>query len=314
MARQTRRKGARKDVHATITQNIIEAIEKGQATNELPWRRDHLLPIRFSVGRPYRGVNVLNLWAESMLRGFSSPYWAGFGTWKNQGGSVKGQTGSIVVYSGTKERESKDGELETVRYLRYFTVFNRDQVSGLTVGESAETENSSAVDGDAGKVVEHLCKRHNVLVIVHGDAAFYTPVTDSITMPDKARFSDTAEGDADTGYATTLAHELVHATAHSSRCERSVGSWGTPEYAREELVAELGSAFVCARLGIGYHGVSGHAGYVEGWLTELRSDPTALFKASKLASDACDYLVSDNPEDVDAEDANVSLNATAVPM
>jgi len=297
MAKIRRRQSAPKDVHAIITQNIIEAIEKGQATDELPWRKSQYLPIRFAERRAYRGVNVLNLWAESMLRGFSSPYWAGFNTWKALGGSVKGQSGAIVVYSGTKERESKDGDTETVRFLRYFTVFNREQVSGLTVDESADSQLSNAVDGQTGAVVEQLCTTHSVPVIVKGEEAFYTPKTDTITMPDKTRFINTLSGDADAGYASTLAHELVHATSHTNRCDRTIGQWGSIEYAREELVAELGSAFVCARLGIGYHGVEGHAGYIDNWLSLLRADSSALFKASQLASEACDYLVCDDEDD-----------------
>ncbi len=224
------------------------------------------------------------------------------------GGSVKGQSGAIVVYSGTKERESTDGDTETVRFLRYFTVFNREQVTGLALDETAETVRSSAVDGQAGPVVEQLCTAHAVPVIVHGDQAFYTPKTDTITMPDKSRFIDTLSGDADAGYASTLAHELVHATSHTSRCDRTIGRWGTIEYAHEELVAELGSAFVCARLGIGYHGVAGHAGYIESWLNILRADSSALFKASQSASEACDFLVSDDNENINTNELN-NVNA-----
>ena len=194
-------------------------------------------------------------------------------------------------YSGTNERESKEGDTETVRFMRYFTVFNRDQVSDLTIDDSVESPSSSAVDGQAGLLVEQLCQSHSVQVIAKGDEAFYTPATDTITMPDKKRFIDTPSGDADNGYASTLAHELVHASSHTNRCDRPIGQWGTVEYAREELVAELGSAFVCAKLDIGYHGVEGHAGYIDNWLSLLRSDSSALFKASQLASEACDYLL-----------------------
>ena len=239
----------KKDVHATITNNIIQAIESGKTSLELPWRHTECLPLRISNGKPYQGVNVLGLWAVSMIKRYSSPYWGGFRTWQDMGGQVrKGEKGSTVVHSRLVEIENKNGETDTIIKSRSFAVFNGDQVDGIDNDAELPEENPMLDAMEASAEVEALCECNDVKLVIGGSSAHYDPRKDEIAMPDKELFVGTSSMNADLGFASTLAHELVHWTGHKDRCDRFSSTTTKASYAHEELIAELGSAFLCHEL------------------------------------------------------------------
>ena len=284
------------DVHQTITDNIIAAIEAGETTTGMPWVSAGGLPIKLSDGTPYQGVNVLNLWAAAALRGYRSTQWGGFGTWRSKGGCVRrGEKGTAVVYAGRVEREDKTtGETSLRSFAKSFTVFNRDQVDGLDAEPAPDVapapDATTGGDWPAADRVDELARRLGARVRRGGGQAFYRPSTDEITVPEYTDFRGTATQTPEAGYASTLAHELVHWTAPKARADRDVVP-GAQGYAREELVAELGAAFLAPLLGFAYCGVADHAGYIAHWLDLLKSDNRAIGKAAGEASRAARWLV-----------------------
>ena len=284
------------DVHQTITDNIIAAIEAGETTTGMPWVSAGGLPIKLSDGTPYQGVNVLHLWAVAALRGYRSAQWGGFGTWRSKGGCVRrGEKGTAVVYAGRVEREDRTtGETSLRSFARSFTVFNRDQVDGLDADAAPEAAPASDAttrgDWHAADRTDELARRLGARVRRGGGQAFYRPSTDEITVPEYTDFRGTATQTPEAGYASTLAHELVHWTAPKARADRDVVP-GAQGYAREELVAELGAAFLAPLLGFAYCGVADHAGYIAHWLDLLKSDNRAIGKAAGEASRAARWLV-----------------------
>lgn len=280
------------DVHQTITDNIIAAIEAGQTTTGMPWVSAGGLPMKLSDGTPYQGVNVLHLWAVASLRGYRSAQWGGFATWRQKGGCVRrGEKGTAVVYAGRMEREDPaTGETALRSFAKSFTVFNRDQIDGLDELEAEPAPAAAGRDWPAADRVDELARRLSVRVFRGGRQAFYRPSTDEITVPEYTDFRGTATQTPEAGYASTLAHELVHWTAPKARADRDVVP-GAQGYAREELVAELGAAFLAPSLGFAYGGVADHAGYIAGWLELLKGDSRAIGKAAGDASRAARWLL-----------------------
>ena len=299
----------RTDVHAAITAAVIEAIERGETTTGMPWAGATSLPIKASDGTPYRGLNVLHLWAVASLRGYASPVWGGFGTWRARGGHVRrGERGTRVVYAGpidepasTENGRKSDGSAGTTngtagdrprRFARSFTVFNRDQVDGLAEEKATAIEPRDPHEHDAGAVerIDGFAAALGARVHRRGARAFYDRCTDEVTVPPLERFVGTATQTPGTGYASTLAHELVHWSGRVGRAAREIEP-GRVGYAREELVAELGAAYLAPELGFAHCGVADHAGYVAGWLELLRSDTFAIAHASRDASSAASWLL-----------------------
>jgi len=282
--------------HSEITNKIIKAIEDGKDSFTMPWINNTSMPVRASTGERYRGINILNLWMDAELFGYQSNEWAGYATWKKKGGQVrKGSKGSIVVHFSMKEKEDKKtGEKSMIPLSRTFKVFNRDCVDGLPEIEHEFPTNTSVTD--CGDEVLALAERVGCNVKIEGSRAFYRPSTDDVTMPLRELFIERENISADVAFASTLCHELVHFTGHSSRLDRDLDKRDKPSYAFEELVAELGSSFLCADLGFNYSGVEDHAGYIASWLKVLKSDNTAIFRASALASKAAEYIFEGNEE------------------
>ena len=284
-------------IHLSITQTLIEAIRAGASTGRLPWRGAER-PIKLSDGTPYRGVNVLHLMAVSSLRGYDSPLWGGFGGWRKLGGHVRrGEHGTRVLYAApieAREEDAREGRAPAEvrrRIVRTYTVFNREQVDGLPAEPvaSVEARGERQCQG-ASERADAFARALGAKIHHGGTVACYLPGRDLIRMPDRARFIDTEHVTADVGYASTLAHELVHWSASPERVDRACGPRGTSEYAREELVAELGAAFLAPELGFDYCGNADHAGYLTFWLAHLESDERALFEASADASTAVRWL------------------------
>jgi antirestriction protein ArdC len=283
------------DVYERITGRIVAELEQGVRPWLKPWSAEHAAgritrPLRFN-GMPYQGINVLMLWGEAVAKGFAAPIWMTFKQAQEIGGHVrKGEHGSLVVYADRirkTERDEATGEEaeREIPFLKGYTVFNVEQVQGLPqhfyglaeprldpVQRNARADEFFAATG--------ADVRHG------GERAYYTMAEDRVQMPPFEAFRD-AES-----YYATLAHELTHWTRHPSRLERDFGRkrWGDEGYAMEELVAELGAAFLSADLDLTPEPREDHAAYIGSWLKVLKNDKRAIFTAASYAQRAADYL------------------------
>jgi antirestriction protein ArdC len=286
---------SRADIYARITDRIVADLERGVRPWTEPWTVANTAgritrPLRHN-GQPYSGVNVILLWSEAVARGFTSPTWMTFKQAAELGGHVrKGETGSIVVYASRFTKTETDGGDEVARdipFLKAYTVFCVDQIDDLPedyVGRPATVstpiERNAHADtffANTGAVVRH-----------GGTMAFYAPSSDHVQMPPIERFRD-AES-----YVAVRAHETVHWTAPSHRINRDLSRYGKDrsERAREELVAELGSCFLCADLGIvpELEPRPDHASYLASWLEVLSNEKRFIFSAAAHAQRAVAYL------------------------
>jgi antirestriction protein ArdC len=289
-----------KDVYSRITDKIVAALEQGTRPWIQPWACGHVAgpvsrPLRGN-GVPYAGINVLVLWATAMEKGYAAPIWMTFRQAKEFGAHVKkGEKGSLVVYANTITRTEEDENGEeserTIPFMKGYTVFNVEQIEGLPAHFTAEAPprlNPEQRIARAERIFECLGAdiRHG------GNSAYYAPGPDHVQMPDFTAF-ESAES-----YYATLAHECTHWTRHEKRLDRDLGrkSWGDAGYAMEELVAELGAAFVCADLKLTLEPREDHAAHIAGWLKVLKEDKRAVFTAAAHAQKAADFLHSLQPE------------------
>ena len=287
--------GRRRDVYRDITDKIVTAIQIGAPEFEMPWHQSGA-----SLGRPvnaytdmaYRGVNVVALWTAAQFGHFSTRYWATYKQWRMLGVQVRErERGSLIVFFKETERDvydEKEGEMATETYLvaRSSFVFNADQVEGW---QTPDPLPKSQVD--ALEEVERFIASTNAAIAHGGDRAFYRPSEDRIQMPDRERFVGSKTSSATEAYYATVLHELTHWTSHKSRLDRELGQrFGDGAYAMEELVAELGAAFLCADLRVTNSPRLDHVAYIDSWLEVLKRDKKALFTAASKAAAAADYL------------------------
>ena len=288
-----------RDVYQSITDQIIAVIEAGVGTFTMPWHRDTgtTMPTNALTGSTYNGVNVIALWAAAEHRGFTTGYWATYKQWSLLGGQVrKGEKGSVVVfYKQTNievsDTDSGERENKSVLYARSSRVFNVEQVDGWQAPRPAAS--------DPIKVLveaERFVMVTSADIRIGGDRAYYRPRTDHIQMPDRDRFTGTETIGATASYYATLLHELTHWTGHSGRLDRDLsGRFGHEAYAMEELVAELGAAFLCSDLGITNRPRPDHAAYIGHWLAVLKKDTRAIFTAASKANEARRFLAGLQP-------------------
>lgn len=287
---------ATKDCYADITNAIIADLEYGVRPWSKPWDGGNAIPCRplRITGEPYRGINVMLLWSAAHQHGYQSAYWLTYQQAIHQGGNVrKGEKSTTVVFSGTLTRTEKDDrgqeQEKVIPFLKAYSVFNIDQTEGLPDKYRAP---AAVAPGSRNNL---RCERADGFVantkadVRHGgDRACYRPLEDRIQMPNLERFKD-----SDAYYAVLL-HELTHWTMRDTRCPRKFkpSIHGTANYAREELVAELGAAFLCADLQIALTPRPDHAEYIACWLEVLRNDKRAIFQAAATAQRAVDFLNS----------------------
>src|SRR5262245_227068 len=273
----------RADLYTRVTERVIADLEAGVRSWTKPWDAANTygigLPVRHN-GLPYRGANVLILWGEALGKGYSSPVWMTFKQAIALGASVrKGEHGSMVVYADRFTRVETDVNGHDVEreipFLKAYTVFNVAQIDSLPSQYYA----NPARRADKLQLIEAAERffAATAAVVRHGgDAAYYAPGPDVIQLPWLEAFRD-AES-----YAATKAHELTHWTSHPRRLARDFGAkrFGDTGYAREELVAEIGAAFLCAQLQITAEPREDHASYIAHWLQLLREDKRAIFAAA----------------------------------
>lgn len=288
--------GERADIYTRITEKIVADLEKGVRPWMQPWRAGNAIgrvtrPLRHN-GLPYAGMNVLLLWSEALARGFTSPVWMTFKQAIELGGAVrKGESGTTVVFASrfTKTEVGSSGEEfdREIPFLKAYTAFNVAQIDGLPDRYYARAE---PVENPVARI-EHADRffANTGAVIRHGgDRAYYSPGSDHIQMPPFEAFRDAAS------HAATLSHEACHWTGAPHRLNRDLSRYAKDrsDRAREELLAELGSCFLCADLGIApeLEPRPDHASYLDSWLRVLAEDKRAIFQAAAHAQRAVAFL------------------------
>lgn len=284
----------RRDVHAEITNQLVASIEANPGEFSLPWRRNagalHM-PVNALTGNRYNGINVLSLWVAAEVLGYTAPIWGTYRQWAERGAQVrKGEKSSLVIFYKEFETDPDPTDADDTgkrRVARASFVFNASQVDGFDLPSAPETLGPVERIGNADRFVTAT----GASVSHGGDRAFYRPSTDSIQMPDEGLFTGTDTMSRNESYYATLVHELVHWSGAQHRLDRQMGKrFGDNAYAAEELVAEIGAAFLCAELGIMQDVRPDHAQYLANWLKLLKSDTKAIFTAAARASEAVTYL------------------------
>lgn len=277
-----------KDIYTEVTNRIITALEGGTPPWICPWRDGTALPSNLATGKPYRGINVLMLSIEADMRCYSDSRWITLRQANELGAKVrKGEHGASIVFFKMKEvaddAEATDEQKRVVPMLRSYTVFNTSQLEFLP--EKFELQPSPAVWQPLGEA-EQLLYETGAVIRHGGNRAFYSPSEDLIQLPPEAWFDQ-----PDDYYAVAL-HEMVHWTGHPRRLNRVLGRrHGIEAYAYEELVAEMGAAFLCAHVGIPAR--LEHAAYIDNWLDALRRDKRLIFTAAGAAQKAADYVLGE---------------------
>ena len=297
--RKTTHMAKRIDVHDEITSRIIAAVEKGAGEFKLPWHRPAVSlqrPTNIQSKKSYRGINVVTLWVEAQLRGYEVPVWGTYRQFQEAGCQVrKGEKASMIVFYREIEFEKDASQLKegddptgTAWLARGYWVFNVAQVDGYAMPELPPR-----VPVERDEAVERFIGAMKVPIRWGGHSAFYRPSDDIIQMPDAGLFTGTETSSAREAMLATLLHEGIHATGHKSRLDRDFTQrFSTEARAREELVAELGSAFLCADLGVTPHLRDDHAHYIAHWLEIMKGDAKAIFTAAAAANRAAEYLHS----------------------
>ncbi len=279
------------DIHQAVTDTIISAIERGAGEFRLPWHRSAgsiVRPINVGSNKPYRGVNVVALWAIADQNGFSTGLWGTYRQWAEAGAQVrKGEKAAHVVFFKEISVADDEEQSETRLIARASPVFAAEQVEGYVPTKSDVTtlpmtpiEQAESFVAKTGATIQH-----------GGDRAFYRPATDTIVLPPREAFVGTPTISPVEAYYATVFHELTHWAGHESRCNRQLGRrFGDSAYAAEELVAELGAAFLCADVGVSAEPRADHAQYLDHWLKLLKADKRAIFAAASKASEAAEFL------------------------
>lgn len=278
----------KKSVAEIITEQIIDRLEAGT----IPWRKPWTplagpgAPRNLVSGKPYRGINVLLLASQP----FSSPYWLTFKQTQDKGGNIrKGEKGTAVVFWNWVEVEDTEtGEEKSIPFMRYYTVFNLEQTEGIEDPPSpAAIEKPFSPIQAAENIIAAMPQCPEIRHI--GNQAYYKPSLDFVNMPQQATFHQ------EEGYYCTLFHELSHSTGHFSRLARKGVTepiaFASHEYSKEELIAELTAAFLCAETGIEQITIDNSAAYIQSWLKELKNDKTLVILAAGQAQKATDFIM-----------------------
>lgn len=285
------KKAPTQDLYQTVADSIIEALEAGVKPWVCPWQRVNGMsgiPANYTTGATYSGINIMLLWASASKQGFTDGRWLTYKQAEAKGAQVrKGEKGTTAIFYTTLEKEDEQGETTKIPMLKTFTVFNVLQIDGLPL-ETTEPDVSPASEPAAFDLfpqAETLMQQCGATITERGQAAYFRPSTDEIVLPERHLFDDAANF-----YATAL-HELVHWTGGKGRLNREMkGRFGSEGYAFEELIAELGCAFLMADLGV--VGDVQHDSYIASWLNALKNDKRFIFKAASFASKSHQFLMA----------------------
>ncbi|TPL98332.1 zincin-like metallopeptidase domain-containing protein [Mesorhizobium sp. B2-3-10] len=278
------------DLYNTVTATVIKQLEDGVPPWVRPWKDDQLhgvgmIPTNLVTGRRYSGGNILLLWMTAQALGYHNLQFCTYQQLSSIGASVKkGEKATYVIFTKHVMRKGdgeEDGKPGTI--VKTYPVFNLSQLDKVPADYLGPQQSAEPEPQDQGSPKVKLARGCGVHVQHGGNRACYIPSKDEVQMPAPSTFVD------DEAYWQTLMHEFTHATAHEKRCGRKLGKrFGDEQYSFEEIIAELGSAFLCARLNIeaGFRSAS----YIESWLKVLKQDNRAIFTAASYAGQAADYL------------------------
>jgi antirestriction protein ArdC len=286
----------RQNIYETITAKILAAIEANPGDPIMPWQRGGarpVLPTNAVTGQGYRGVNILSLWVSALDRGYGSGEWATLRQWNEKGATVrKGEKASPIVFykefdvAAEPQPGNREAETERRRVARGYWVFAAEQVEGYAPATVLPPNPIARI-----AAAEAYVAATGASVIVGGAQACYRPSTDTIHMPDEARFFDADGRTRSEAFHAVEFHELTHWAGAKHRLDRQLGKhFGDDQYAAEEIIAETGSAFLCARVGIAPEPHPDHARYIHHWLNVMKSDSRAIFAAAAKAQEAVSYL------------------------
>lgn len=289
---KTRSTKPRVDVYKQVTDTILEHLARGVRPWVKPFEAgvEGGLPLR-ATGQAYRGINIVLLWCAQMQYGYCSNTWMTYRQAAALGANVRtGERGHGIVFFSVMDREDKaTGDAVNIPFARHYTVFNCDQIENLPEAVTVGDDDLPAGPADPGEpnAADAILYATGAKISHGGGQAYYMPAFDRIQLPEFDKFRD-----AET-YSAVLAHELIHWTGASHRLDRRFTDEDTKQaYAREELVAEMGAAFVCASLGIAAEVREDHASYIGSWLKLLHHDKRAIFNAAALAQTATDFLLA----------------------
>ena len=304
------------DCYEVITQRIIDLLSAGTVPWQKPWKSNGGFPKNLVSGKHYRGMNAFLLHAMN----YENPNWITFKQALELGGNVrKGEKATPIIFWKKWEKADKaTGEKTTIPMMRFYYVFNVAQCDGLEslFGDSitGETtpETPAETSGDYSKAESLVMNYKGGPVVKHGmSRAYYSPGGDYVGMPDNNKFTSIGH------YYATLFHELTHSTGHVSRLARKMMvdcefAFGDANYSREELVAEMGSAFLCGMSGISETGniMENSAAYIAGWLKALKNDKKLVIQAAGLAQKAVDHICGTGFEETETPAANVPAETT----
>ena len=286
------------DLYQTITDQVLAMLAAGVA----PWRSPILgrtsagQPKNLNTGKPYRGINTFLLAFTAYAKGYESSYWLTFNQVKERGGNIrKGEHSSMVVF--WKQYETKDkqtGEKVRVPVLRYYNVFNalaqcEWSGDGVDVPDKATYTPTEFVPVEAAEQI--IGRYTDGPSVHHGNAsAFYRPCEDAIYMPDPSRFVSSE------AYYATLLHEQAHGTGHSRRLDRKLDTeprpFGSADYGKEELVAEMAAAFLCGHCGLSPVTLANQAAYLNGWMHTIKQDKKLIVASAGAAQRAADWILN----------------------
>ncbi|MGC4031642.1 MAG: zincin-like metallopeptidase domain-containing protein [Tepidisphaeraceae bacterium] len=281
------------DLYQTITDQVLAMLAAGVA----PWRSPMLgvqsagHPKNLNTGKAYRGVNVFLLAFTAYAKGYESSYWLTFNQVKERGGNVrKGEKSSLVVFWKQYETTDKEtGDKVNIPVLRHYNVFNAlAQCDGIDVPDKATYTPTEFTPIEAAENV--LTGYQDGPPVHHGGSkAFYRPCEDSIFMPEPSRFASTED------YYATLFHEHAHGTGHSRRLDRKLDTeprpFGSPDYGREELIAEMAAAFLCGHCGLAPVTLANQASYLNGWMHTIKQDKKLIVASAGAAQRAADWIL-----------------------
>ena len=301
---------AKQDIYQVVTDRILEALDRGT----VPWRNPISnggipFPANLSSGKPYRGINVFLLATTAMCEGYRSAYWLTFRQAKECGGNVrKGEKSTPIVFFKRLEVDDNKGGDDKKKFipmLKKYSVFNLEQIDGIDPPDTPDL-----VQDDERPPIEPLAAADAILkgyvlppkVETGGSRAYYRPATDTVRMPAADDFDNASS------HACVFFHELVHSTGHSKRLDRGLDQklphFGAASYGKEELIAECGSAFLCATAGILPETIEQSAAYIDGWRRKIKGDKKLVVHAAAAAQRAVDHILGVSWDDANATPAN----------
>jgi len=277
------------DIYEMVTNLIIERLDKGVIPWQMPWKAETGLPQNMVHKKAYKGFNFWLL--LTVTDKYGSPFFLTFNQVKDLGGHIlKGEKGFPVVFWKILDTERKDGSIDHIPFLRYYTVFNLKQTGGI---DESKIPSSEAYDhdfdpiGQAERLIEFWADKPEIRL--NQSYAFYSPSGDYVGMPGPRTFFK------DEQYYSTLFHEMVHSTGHINRTGRheklSNHMFGSQDYSQEELVAEMGAAYMCCITGIQNSTIDNSAAYIKSWIGKFKEDKKMLLAASSMAQKAVDYIL-----------------------